>query len=114
NLICSLDVPLTGRITAVTEIARAGGSSAVTHMNLVSCERGGSALTEAAAITPIASVQKAVTAIRFIPFEHSCPPEVSRVCGGSQVIWYSGPSPPSGGVRRPPFAVIAPHCKQLV
>ena len=30
-----------------------------------------------------------------------------------QVIWYSGPSPPSGGVRRPPLAVIAPHCTQF-
>src|SRR6266511_4577819 len=26
---------------------------------------------------------------------------------------YSGPLPPSGGVRRPPFAVIAPHCTQF-
>ena len=26
---------------------------------------------------------------------------------------YSGPLPPSGGVRRPPLAVIAPHCTQL-
>ena len=26
---------------------------------------------------------------------------------------YSGPEPPSGGVRRPPFAVIAPHCTQF-
>ena len=25
------------------------------------------------------------------------------------VTVYSGPEPPSGGVRRPPFAVIAPH-----
>jgi uncharacterized protein YggT (Ycf19 family) len=31
-----------------------------------------------------------------------------------QVIWYSGPSPPSGVVSRPPFAVIAPHCTQFV
>jgi hypothetical protein len=27
------------------------------------------------------------------------------------VIVYSGPEPPSGVVRRPPFAVIAPHCE---
>src|SRR6266487_4590260 len=26
---------------------------------------------------------------------------------------YSGPEPPSGGVRRPPLAVIAPHWTQL-
>ena len=26
---------------------------------------------------------------------------------------YSGPEPPSGGVKRPPFAVMAPHCTQL-
>src|SRR5579884_1116850 len=31
----------------------------------------------------------------------------------SQVFVYSGPEPPSGGVRRPPFAVIAPHCTQF-
>jgi hypothetical protein len=30
------------------------------------------------------------------------------------VFRYSGPSPPSGVVRRPPFAVIAPHCTQFV
>ena len=29
------------------------------------------------------------------------------------VTWYSGPSPPSGGVSRPPLAVIAPHCTQF-
>ena len=32
---------------------------------------------------------------------------------GAQVIVYSGPLPPSGGVRRPPLAVIAPHWTQL-
>src|SRR5437763_2290747 len=30
-----------------------------------------------------------------------------------QVSVYSGPEPPSGGVRRPPLAVIAPHWTQL-
>jgi hypothetical protein len=30
------------------------------------------------------------------------------------VFWYSGPSPPSGVVNRPPFAVIAPHWTQFV
>jgi len=29
------------------------------------------------------------------------------------VTWYTGPSPPSGGVRRPPLAVMAPHWTQL-
>src|SRR6266566_8887466 len=33
--------------------------------------------------------------------------------GGSQVSVYSGPEPPSGGVRRPPFAVMAPHWTQF-
>ena len=33
--------------------------------------------------------------------------------GARYVIEYSGPLPPSGGVRRPPLAVIAPHCTQL-
>ncbi len=31
-----------------------------------------------------------------------------------QVFWYSGPSPPSGVVKRPPLAVMAPHWMQLV
>jgi hypothetical protein len=26
---------------------------------------------------------------------------------------YSGPAPPSGGVSRPPFAVMAPHYTQF-
>jgi hypothetical protein len=30
------------------------------------------------------------------------------------VFWYSGPSPPSGVVNRPPLAVIAPHWTQFV
>src|SRR5262249_5227501 len=30
-----------------------------------------------------------------------------------QVTVYSGPEPPSGGVSRPPFAVMAPHCTQF-
>ena len=30
-----------------------------------------------------------------------------------QVCQYSGPEPPSGGVRRPPLAEIAPHCTQF-
>ena len=30
-----------------------------------------------------------------------------------QVSVYSGPEPPSGGVRRPPLALIAPHCTQF-
>src|SRR5215211_5071853 len=33
--------------------------------------------------------------------------------GRHHVTLYSGPAPPSGGVRRPPFAVIAPHWTQL-
>ena len=30
-----------------------------------------------------------------------------------QVFVYSGPEPPSGGVRRPPLALIAPHWTQF-
>ena len=33
--------------------------------------------------------------------------------GRPQVSVYSGPEPPSGGVRRPPLAVIAPHWTQF-
>ena len=33
---------------------------------------------------------------------------------GCVYIWvYSGPSPPSGGVSRPPFAEMAPHWTQF-
>ena len=32
---------------------------------------------------------------------------------GGQVSVYSGPEPPSGGVNRPPFAVMAPHWTQF-
>ena len=31
----------------------------------------------------------------------------------AHVSVYSGPEPPSGGVRRPPLAVIAPHWTQF-
>ena len=40
--------------------------------------------------------------------------EVACQGGPGYVMVYSGPSPPSGGVSRPPRAVIAPHCTQLV
>src|SRR5439155_1780757 len=42
----------------------------------------------------------------------TCP---AAAAGGPAVYVsvYSGPEPPSGGVRRPPFAVIAPHCTQF-
>src|SRR5437764_721891 len=36
-----------------------------------------------------------------------------RADGQCHVSVYSGPEPPSGGVNRPPLAVIAPHCTQL-
>jgi hypothetical protein len=36
-----------------------------------------------------------------------------RRTADSQVSVYSGPEPPSGGVSRPPFAVIAPHWTQF-
>ena len=42
-----------------------------------------------------------------IPITPRNPPEFRYV------IWYIGPSPPSGGVSRPPLAVIAPHCTQF-
>ena len=32
---------------------------------------------------------------------------------GFYINVYSGPSPPSGGVKRPPFAVMAPHWTQF-
>src|SRR5262249_17821315 len=47
------------------------------------------------------------------------PRAVRRRYGGRKtdvrryVFVYSGPEPPSGGVRRPPFAVMAPHCTQF-
>src|SRR4029078_1300588 len=55
--------------------------------------------------------------------EHETPAEHGRIVVArglfrrksavNQVRVYSGPEPPSGGVRRPPLAVIAPHCTQL-
>jgi hypothetical protein len=36
-----------------------------------------------------------------------------RDVDGDHVKVYSGPEPPSGGVSRPPFAVIAPHWTQF-
>src|SRR3954452_2796826 len=40
-------------------------------------------------------------------------PEERRSQNGAHITRYSGPSPPSGGVSRPPLAVIAPHWTQL-
>ena len=40
-------------------------------------------------------------------------PSEAREVRDSYVCVYSGPEPPSGGVKRPPFAVMAPHCTQL-
>jgi hypothetical protein len=40
--------------------------------------------------------------------------KLPELADDDQVIWYSGPSPPSGGVSRPPLAVIAPHWTQFV
>ncbi len=58
--------------------------------------------------------------------EVACPSQSRRNCRsrsapnasiqatpGLYVRVYSGPAPPSGGVSRPPFAVIAPHCTQF-
>ena len=53
------------------------------------------------------------------PHPH-CPPwGDAPIRGGATsqtpyVFVYSGPSPPSGVVSRPPLAVIAPHCTQFV
>ena len=44
----------------------------------------------------------------------SCPVPGTVATGRRrQVSVYSGPEPPSGGVRRPPFAVMAPHWTQF-
>jgi hypothetical protein len=55
--------------------------------------------------------------ILFMTIEHNRP-WATKFRWGRRLddykIVYSGPSPPSGGVKRPPFAVIAPHCTQLV
>jgi hypothetical protein len=49
NFICSFEVPVTGRITAWTDTARAGGSSAFWHTNARSWSFGGGAVASAAA-----------------------------------------------------------------
>ena len=41
------------------------------------------------------------------------PSALERRQGNPHVSVYSGPEPPSGGVRRPPLAVIAPHWTQF-
>jgi hypothetical protein len=49
-----------------------------------------------------------------VPLDPAEQPLSGRVGGaGAQVTVYSGPLPPSGGVSRPPLAVIAPHWTQL-
>src|SRR5690349_22004401 len=49
------------------------------------------------------------------PHLSHCPvsPAIRGKGAVNQVLLYSGPDPPSGGVRRPPFAVIAPHWTQF-
>jgi hypothetical protein len=58
-------------------------------------------------LAPVCSMPTA-TAVSAIAFA----PSATRVT--AYVIWYSGPSPPSGVVSRPPLAVIAPHWTQFV
>ena len=43
----------------------------------------------------------------------TAPPSSADRRGSRYISVYSGPDPPSGGVRRPPLAVIAPHCTQF-
>src|SRR5689334_4016974 len=51
---------------------------------------------------------------RTVGAEHT-PARLDRAkrAGAGYVSVYSGPAPPSGGVRRPPLAVIAPHWTQF-
>src|SRR3954454_2325817 len=55
--------------------------------------------------------------MRLAPVLHSWQPlraETHAVTGRTVYMFeYSGPLPPSGGVSRPPLAVIAPHCTQF-
>ena len=52
NRICIFAVLVTGRITAWTETARAGGSSAFWHTNVRSWSRGWGAESAAAVVEP--------------------------------------------------------------
>ncbi len=64
----------------------------------------------AAGIAATKAMQRAVNAVRRTPlFNRGVRQKLQRY-----VCVYSGPSPPSGGVRRPPLAVIAPHWTQFV
>ena len=81
NLSCILIVSATGRIVAVIEIARAGGSMAVTQVGERRRARGAAAPTLEAAIRLIASRQNTSTVMRFIPVEHAGVAEVSRTAG---------------------------------
>ena len=65
------------------------------------------------------SESRAVETFRWFcsasPMIGTCPVAATVTCGArpSHVTVYSGPLPPSGGVRRPPLAVIAPHWTQF-
>jgi hypothetical protein len=79
----------------------------------VSFAFSGSGKTGACAPAGIAAAKaarRAVSAARRTPlFNKGARQKLQRY-----VCVYSGPSPPSGGVRRPPLAVIAPHWTQFV
>ena len=75
--------------------------------------RGRDADAAGTATVSAAATQEQIIARRFI--YNPLTTARARSCSdGRYVSWYSGPSPPSGGVSRPPLAVIAPHCTQLV
>ena len=126
-------VPVSGRITAVTDDRAAGrgrarGGSTNPRQRAPRgrppMRRSRTALPARCRRRPLSSAPERARdrrhllqdGLHHVPFKRALsrqklPPAPAR---SGYVIWYSGPSPPSGGVRRPPLAVIAPHCTQLV
>src|SRR3954469_3084928 len=125
---CIRDVPGTAPICAEKTAKRCSGAAPARHES--SDARVGTVCAAAAGAAKERNT-RAQALLRTAPEEQhaggevSPPARVLTAFGGSdvartsfarvnQVIWYSGPSPPSGVVRRPPLAVMAPHCTQLV
>ena len=104
---------------AVNAAVRASRSPPVAQLTSRACSGGrccaaARAAAGAAAMTATAR-QASVACRRMGPLNSGGSPKVAPArARRRQVTWYSGPSPPSGGVSRPPLAVIAPHCTQFV
>ena len=76
------------------------------------------AIPSSASRTTSRRLRPARSSARAVASPRMPPPTDDRDVGGTsplrhQASVYSGPEPPSGGVSRPPLAVIAPHWTQF-